>query len=78
MAKATIMYQPSPELTPKQIDFLGRAWAFLQTRPEKGDLDKLLVFASLLLPEEDAECLRRAVENGQVYPPGDPNNNKVN
>ena len=66
------MNQPPAELTPKQIDFLGRAWAFLQTRPGKAEVDKLLIFASLLLPEENAECLRRAVENGQIYPPDDP------
>jgi hypothetical protein len=78
MTKADSMYQPSPELTPKQCDFLGCAWAFLQSRPEKAELDKLLIFAELLLPEEDAECLRRAVENGQIYPPGDPNNDMVN
>jgi len=53
-----------PPLTPEQKAFLAHACAFLGTKPSQEDLDKLLVFAAMLLPEAVAEELRKRAAAG--------------
>jgi hypothetical protein len=47
------------ELTPSQKDFLARACAFIASNPSREDLDRLLTFAALQLPDAVVELLRR-------------------
>ena len=50
-------------LTPKQIDFVARACAFIDSGPPGEEIDKLLTLAALQLPESFVEMLRRRAES---------------
>lgn len=53
-------------LTPSQKDFLARACAFIASRPPQEDVEKLLVFAALQLPETVVDFLRQQAKLGNA------------
>jgi hypothetical protein len=53
----------SIDLTPKQQEFVARACAFIDSGPPGEELERLLTFAALQLPESIVEMLRRRVKS---------------
>ena len=60
------------KLNPEQEDFIARACAFIDSKPSRADLDRLLTLATLQLPEPAVAFLRRRAAAANDAPPEDP------